>query len=78
MDFTESIARASAWVVWRTPTDLQDPNPGEFIGGINDLPAGAHGYFTVELAPGDYAFIAEMPDPLTAGFVKGFTITPAK
>ena len=45
-----------------------------FLGGINDLPAGKHGYFTVELEQGDYAFIAEMPDPQAAGFVLPFSV----
>jgi len=69
-----SIAQASAWMDWRTPDGLEDPAPVTFLGGLNDLPAGAHGYFTVDLAPGDYAFIAEMPDPLSAGFVLPFSV----
>jgi hypothetical protein len=30
---------------------------------LNDMPAGSHGHFTVDLQPGDYAFIAEVPNP---------------
>ncbi len=69
VDDETSIARAGAWLDWRTPDGLEDPAPVEFLGGLNDLPAGTHGYFTVDLAPGEYAFIAEMPDPQGAGFV---------
>ena len=69
VDDEASIAQAGAWLDWRTPDGLEDPAPVEFLGGLNDLPAGAHGYFTVDLAPGEYAFIAEIPDPQGAGFV---------
>ena len=71
---SESIARADAWMDWRTADGLEDPSPVTFLGGINDLPAGSHGYFTVDLEPGDYAFIAEMPSPEAAGFVLPFTV----
>jgi len=74
IDDETSIARAAAWLDWRTPDGLEDPAPVEFLGGLNDLPAGARGYFTVDLTPGDYAFIAEIPDPAGAGFVLPFTV----
>jgi len=69
-----SITRADAWMDWRTKDGLEDPAPVTFLGGINDLPAGKHAYFTVDLEPGDYAFIAEMPGPQAAGFVLPFSI----
>lgn len=75
VDDAESIARADAWLDWRRKDGLEDPSPVTFLGGINDLPAGAHGYFTVDLAPGDYAFIAEIPEPAAAGFALPFTIS---
>ena len=70
----DSIASADAWMDWRAKDGLEDPGPVLFLGGINDLPAGMHGYFTVDLAPGDYAFIAEIPGPLAAGFVLPFSV----
>ena len=70
----ESVPLANAWMDWRTSDGLEDPPPVVFLGGINDLPAGRHGYFTVDLEPGDYAFIAEMPDPQAAGFVMPFSV----
>jgi len=75
IDDDQSIAKADAWLDWRAPDGLEDPSPVSFLGGINDLPAGSHGYFTVELAPGDYAFIAEIPGPQAAGFVLPFTVS---
>jgi hypothetical protein len=74
VDDADSIALADAWLDWRTPEGLEDPGPVTFIGGLNDMPAGAHGYFTVDLEPGDYAFIAEMPGPQAAGFVLPVTV----
>jgi len=74
VDNADSIARADAWMDWRTKDGLEDPAPVTFLGGINDLPAGKHAYFTVDLEPGDYAFIAEMPGPQAAGFVLPFSI----
>ncbi|MEJ2402180.1 MAG: hypothetical protein P8Y52_12420 [Xanthomonadales bacterium] len=74
VDDETSLAQANAWLDWRTPDGLEDPAPVTFLGGLNDLPAGAHGYFTVDLEPGGYAFIAEVPDPLASGFVLPFTI----
>jgi len=74
VDGEQSIPQADAWLDWRTKDGLEDPSPVTFLGGINDMPAGSHGYFTVDLPPGDYAFIAEMPGPAAAGFVLPFTL----
>ncbi|TNE36721.1 MAG: hypothetical protein EP347_10270 [Alphaproteobacteria bacterium] len=60
---------ANGWMDWSTPEGLETPSPVEFIGGLNDLPQGTHGYFKVDLTPGDYAFIGEQPDPAAHGFV---------
>jgi hypothetical protein len=70
----QSIALADAWLDWRTSDGLEDPSPVTFLGGINDMPAESHGYFTVDLEPGDYALIAEIPNSQTAGFVLPFTL----
>ena len=78
VDNAESITSADAWMDWRTKDGLEDPGPVTFLGGINDLPAGMHGYFTVDLAPGDYAFIAEIPGPQAAGFVLPFSIAASE
>lgn len=76
VDDEQSIARADAWLDWRTPNGLEDPSPVEFLGGINDMPAGTHAYFSVQLEPGDYAFIAEVPGPQAAGFTLPLTVKP--
>lgn len=78
VDDEQSIALADAWMDWRTRDGLQDPAPVTFLGGINDLPAESYGYFTVNLEPGGYAFIAEMPSPAAAGFVLPFTVPASR
>ncbi|TNE58192.1 MAG: hypothetical protein EP340_06405 [Alphaproteobacteria bacterium] len=60
---------ANSWMDWSAPEGMETPSPVEFVGGLNDLPQGAHGYFKVDLAPGDYAFIGEQPDPAAHGFL---------
>lgn len=70
----QSVAAASQWMDWRTPEGLQDPSPVEFLGGVQDMPAGSHAYFTVDLAPGNYALMAEVPDPLGIGLVLPFSV----
>ncbi len=74
VDNPESIALADAWMDWSTRDGLQSPSPVTFLGGVEDLPAGSYGYFSVDLAPGNYAFIGEMPAPLAAGFVLPVTV----
>lgn len=78
VDGEDSIRLADQWLDWRTKEGLEDPSPVTFLGGINDMSAGSHGYFTVDLPPGDYAFIAEMPGPLASGFVLPFSVTAAE
>ncbi len=73
----ESISQAGAWLDWRAKDGLEDPSPVTFLGGINDMPEGSHGYFTVDLQPGNYAFIAEVPSPQEAGFVLPFMVEAA-
>lgn len=51
--------------------------PGRFLGGVQDiwtadLPRA--GYFHVNLKPGDYAWVAEVPDPKSKGLLQPFTV----
>lgn len=62
------------WMNWALPAGLQTPAPAKFLGGINELPAGSTGYFRVELEPGDYAFIAEVPAADEKGMFHRFTV----
>lgn len=66
----------AAWMDWMSPRGLQTPAPAEFVGGLEEMPAGQTGYFTVTLSPGRYAWISEVPDPQALGMLKPFTVTP--
>jgi hypothetical protein len=50
------------------------PAPAEFLGGTNEMPAGATSYFNVTLEPGDYAWIAEVSRAGEKGMLVRFTV----
>ena len=57
-----------------------NPGPSTWLGGVQDIsPVDAHqrAYFEASLQPGDYALVAEIPDPLGQGFVETFTVDPS-
>ncbi len=64
----------AAWMDWRAPEGLETPAPAEFLGGINEMPAGATAYLRIDLAPGRYAWISEVPDAGEKGLLKTFTV----
>jgi hypothetical protein len=67
----------ATWMDWTQPTGLETPAPAEFLGGTHDMPAGETAYFTVDLEPGNYAWIAEVPDPAAKGMLVRFTVPAA-
>ncbi len=71
-----SMEELENWMNWATPTGLMEPAPDglTFLGGVNDMPAGRTGYFTVQLDPGNYVLIAEVPNPTAKGLLRTFTI----
>ncbi len=64
------------WMNWLDPKGLISPLPTgfEFMGGIQDMPGGNSGYFTVNLTEGRYAFISEIPDASKHKMLKEFKI----
>jgi len=66
-----------AWMNWVDPKGLITPAPEgfTFIGGVNDLPAGSKGFFEVDLLPGKYVLISEVPSANYKNLLKTFTIT---
>jgi len=66
----------AAWMDWRQSGSLVDRAPGgaEFKGGTMEMEEGATAYFHIDLEPGDYAWIAEIPDPADHGMLKTFTV----
>lgn len=46
---------------WLNPLQVdgvREPAPAEFVGGAHAMPVGRTSYFTVDLAPGDYAWVS--------------------
>lgn len=65
-----TVEEVAQWMDWIDA--LQPPAPAEFLGGAEQLQAGATSYFTVNLEPGRYAWISE--GYAANGMVKEFTI----
>lgn len=82
LDESADLAELNDWMNWSNPNAFKTPAPQgvEFLGGMQDLPAlegkpDSHvGYFDAHLKPGTYAFIAELPDPMSKNMFKVFTV----
>ncbi len=57
---------------FRTPA----PTGFDFLGGMEDLPAGQTGYFPASLEPGDYVLISEIPMALDRNMFHRFVVVP--
>jgi hypothetical protein len=77
LDANADLTALESWMNWSDPKGLITPVPEgvTFLGGVNDSPAGKVGYFEVNLEPGNYAFISEVPGTMAKGMLKTFTIT---
>jgi hypothetical protein len=69
------------WMDWTDPEQLisDGTESGPFLGGVQDIWTGdlpRTGYFHVGLGAGDYAWVAEVPDPDSKGLLETFTVTP--
>lgn len=73
------LAELGAWMSWADPGGLTEPAPSgvRFLGGTQEMPAGASAYVTAELEAGDYAWIAEVPDPASKDMLVTFTVPRA-
>ena len=60
------------WINWMNPSGLETPPPNgfTFLGGIQEMPAGHHGYFSFTIEPGEYIFLSEVPRPDTFGLMQ--------
>lgn len=74
LDADVSLDALASWMDWTRKGGLQEPAPVEFVGGLNEMPAGTTGYFTAQLEPGEYAWISEVPDPAGKGMLRTFTV----
>jgi hypothetical protein len=71
------ISALEKWVNWADPKGLITPSPDgiTFLGGVNDMPAGSKGYFMVNLEPGNYALISEVPNASGKNLLKQFSVS---
>lgn len=70
LDADGDIEAAVAWMDWVDA--MQAPAPVEFLGGVEQLPAGSSGFLHVELEPGRYLWISEEYAP--RGMYREFTV----
>ena len=72
-----SLEELGMWMNWANPEGLRTPAPENlvFLGGVNDMPAGSTGYFVADLGPGEYAFVAEVPNIREKGMLQTFTVS---
>lgn len=72
---TDSLA---AWMDWTKEAGLNTPPPVTFLGGTQDAGAGQTVFLNVDLQPGRYAWIAEVPEPESKGMLVPFTVIDDK
>lgn len=72
----ELLDDVAGWMDWTQPGSLvhRVPRGAEFLGGSMEMTGGSTTYFYVDIEPGDYAWIAEIPDPAGHGMLKTFTV----
>lgn len=51
-----------------------EPQGLQFLGGVEDLPAGKTGYFEATLEKGNYVLISEIPNAVERNMIKRFTV----
>lgn len=76
LDAEANLDNLNSWMNWADSTAFKTPSPNgvTFLGGIQEMPAGSTGYFNENLSPGNYALIAEVPDPMGKNMLKTFEV----
>ncbi|MEX2466881.1 MAG: hypothetical protein WD995_08215 [Gemmatimonadota bacterium] len=77
LDEDADLEALERWMDWTLPGGLESPAPAVFLGGLNEMPAGSTGYFTVSLEPGTYAWIAEVPGASDKDMLVPFSVPDA-
>jgi hypothetical protein len=72
MNDTTDIDEVIFWLDWMNIKGLESPAPVEFLGGTQEMPVGYTSYFTVDLVPGNYAWISE--SSAAKGMVEMFSV----
>lgn len=76
LDESANLEKLEEWMNWTNPEGFITPSPEgvTFLGETQEMPAGETSYFSAELKPGDYAFIAEIPNSSEKGMLHQFRI----
>ena len=76
LDDNADLDALESWMNWSDPKGLISPSPEglTFLGGVNDMSAGSTGYFEVDVSPGNYAFISEVPNSMSKNMLKTFMV----
>lgn len=72
LDGETSVDEIVAWMDWMDLEMFRAPAPGYSVGGLEHMAAGRTGYITVDLTPGDYAWVSEGYG--ARGMVREFTV----
>ena len=77
LDKNADLGALESWMNWADPKGLISPSPEgvTFLGGANDMPAGSRGYFEVDLSPGNYALISEVPNAVSKNMLQTFVVS---
>lgn len=65
-----------AWIDWSDPEEFinNSPDGTTFLGGAMEMTGGSTAYYTVNLKPGNYAWIAEVPNASEKNMLKTFSV----
>lgn len=73
-----SLESLSSWLDAMAPEGLvSPPGPATFLGGVQEMQAGTTAYLVVDLEPGRYAWVSEVPDPLANDMLRTFVAEPS-
>lgn len=75
-DHQDLLADLIAWMDWRTPGSLvkRAPENTQLLGGAMEMTAGSRAFYQVNLRPGNYAWIAEVPNPEEKNMIYRFSL----
>ena len=70
------IVQLNTWMNWADPEAFTTPAPEGliFLGGVQEMPQDSKGFFSAELEKGQYALVAEVPDPLSKHMLVTFMV----
>lgn len=76
LDSGVDMGSIETWMNWVIPGSLAGdvPEGAAFLGGVQDMPGGSTAYVRANLKPGDYAWIAEVPDPSGKDMLVTFSV----